>query len=439
MNIFSLFKWLIFIFCFSPIAYAEDLPKILQRIEIKQQNNQTILLFTLKNHTNPNLFLLPKPDRLVVDLSGTQASAALPKEIRSNGLIDHIRLGNGPEGPGNLRLVVDLTEPVEYTYLNDQDDTQTAQTLTILLTQKKPTAAKEEATESVAAEPASIEEMEHTSSPDTANKKTTTTVETEQDDQTMITPAKKTVTAINRSSLKNIIIMIDPGHGGKDSGAIGPNNIMEKNIVLAISKQLQQLLNSMAGIEAHLTRQGDYFISLRNRLNIARHNHAQMFIAVHADACPSDHAHGASVFALSEHGASSESARWLAERENTSELSGIDLKSKNNELKSILLDMSQTATVQDSVTLGSNILAALKPFTVLHVPHVEQAGFVVLKSPDIPSVLVETGFISTPEEEHLLSDPAYQNKLAQAIALGINHYFRKNPPPDSWFEMQYKK
>jgi len=434
---------LLIIFCLSQTIYAAELPSTLQRIEIKQRQNQTTILLILHNHTVPNLFPLSNPDRLVIDLPGMQASNTLPREIHSNGLINHIRLGNGPEGAGNLRLVIDLTTPAEYAYLNDEDEKKDTQTLTIVLTHKtiaEPKESTQQPEQKFAyTEPASIEEIEGQTTPETSSQKTTTAIAPLTSGQAhLIQPSRQSYALINHSPLKKIIVMIDPGHGGKDTGAIGAQSIMEKNLVLAISKKLQTILNSTAGIDARLTRQGDYFIPLRRRLNIARHYHAQMFIAIHADAFNDDDAHGASVFALSQHGASSEAARWLAKRENTSELCGIDLKEKNHELKSILLDMSQTATVQDSLSLGSDILSALTPLTPLHAQQVEQAGFVVLKSPDIPSVLVETGFISNPEEAHLLSDCDYQNKIAQAIATGVTQYFAHNPPPGSWFEMQYK-
>lgn len=438
------FLTLLIIFCITPTPYAAASPNTLQRIEIKQRQNQITLLLTLNNHTTPHLFSLSNPDRLVIDLPGMQASSTLPKEIHSNGLIKHIRLGNGPEGPGNLRLVTDLTTPTEYAYLTDEDKQKATQTLTIVLTHKTQTESKEpsqqESQEKLAdTEPANIEAIEGQETEKTNSHQLTKAIAPLASGQVhLIQPSIQHYALINHSPLKKIIIMIDPGHGGKDSGAIGPDQIMEKNVVLAISKTLQQILNDTPGIDAKLTRQGDYFIPLRRRLNIARYHHAQMFIAVHADACRGDDAHGASVFALSQHGASSENARWLAERENTSELCGIDLKTKNHELKSILLDMSQTATIQDSLLLGNNILSAFTTFTTLHAAQVEQAGFVVLKSPDIPSVLVETGFISTTTEEQQLNDPHYQKKLAQAIASGITHYFAANPPPDSWFEMQYK-
>jgi N-acetylmuramoyl-L-alanine amidase len=391
---------LIFFYCSAP---AELQQKILQRFEIKQRHNQTTIILTLKNNTNPSFFLLPNPNRLVVDLPEVTPSSLLPKEIHSNGLITKIRFGNGPTGLGGLRLVFDLTAPAEYTYLNDQDEKKSTQTITIFLTQK------DQVLPVLPSEPVDL-----------------------------IQPFAKKYASLDESPMKKIIVMIDPGHGGKDCGALGPSHAMEKMIVLAISKKLKKILNNSPGIDARMTRNADYFISLRQRLNIARHQNAQLFVAIHADSY-NETAEGASVFALSAHGATSEAARWLAQRENTSELCGIDLKVKDRELRSVLLDMSQTATIQDSLELGNTLLATLKPLTPLHSAKVEQAGFMVLKSPDIPSVLVETGFVSNPKEELLLQSADYQNKIAEAIAAGIEKYLSNNPPPGSLYEMRYKQ
>ncbi len=228
---------------------------------------------------------------------------------------------------------------------------------------------------------------------------------------------------------QNVIVVIDPGHGGKDPGASGLQHTHEKNVVLAISRDLQAQINSYPGFRAYLTRTGDYFITLRGRLNIARQYKADMFIAVHADAYRNTDAHGVSVFALSERGVSSEAARWLARRENASELmGGVDLGDKSNVLKSILINLSQTATIRTSLQIGQAILYGVKPFAHLHHNHVEQAAFVVLKSPDIPSLLVETGFLSNAHEEQMLNSSRYQMNIAQALARGITQYFTNYPP-----------
>lgn len=235
--------------------------------------------------------------------------------------------------------------------------------------------------------------------------------------------------SVSIKGIRDVIIVIDPGHGGKDSGAKGVNGTYEKNIVLAISKKLQQLIQQEPGMRAVLTRKGDYFISLRERLRIARKDKADLFIAIHADAFTNPNSSGASVFALSATGASSEAARWLAEKENYSELGGIPLTDKSDLLRSVLIDLSQTGIISLSLQLGHYLLKDMGKIARLHHGSVEQARFVVLKSLDIPSVLVETGFISNAQEEQRLSDPIYQAQLAEALFKGIRNYFKQYPPP----------
>lgn len=233
---------------------------------------------------------------------------------------------------------------------------------------------------------------------------------------------------------RQIIVVIDPGHGGKDPGASGINGTHEKNVVLAISRALQKKLDQISGIHAVLTRQNDYYIGLRERLNLARKNKADMFIAIHADAFNNPYSSGSSVFALSARGASSEAARWLAEKENYSELGGVHLEDKNNVLRSVLIDLAQAGTINLSLQLGGHLLNELGQIGRLHHgKKVEQARFVVLKSPDIPSVLVETGFLSNEQEETHLRDPIYQSRLADALSAGILRYFKQYPPPGTLF------
>ncbi len=238
-------------------------------------------------------------------------------------------------------------------------------------------------------------------------------------------------------SQKKIIIVIDPGHGGKDPGAIGGRGTQEKHVVLNISKYLQQAINKQPGFEAVLTRKADYYVGLRRRLTLARKYKGDMFVAVHADAFNNPKAHGASVYALSRRGATSEAARWLAVRENSSELmGGVDLADKGNMLRSVLIDLSQTATIRSSLAIGKELIGALKPIAALHNKRVEQAAFVVLKSPDIPSLLVETGFISNSREELKLRSSAYQRKVADALMRGIKMYFTRYPPRGTWLAYQ---
>jgi len=226
-------------------------------------------------------------------------------------------------------------------------------------------------------------------------------------------------------------VVIDAGHGGKDSGARGLGGTEEKNIVLSIAKILQRKITAEFAsqpLRVVLTRNGDYFVPLRQRLKLARKGKADLFIAIHADAYFERNATGASVYALSQHGASNEATRWLAQQENYSELGGValnHLQDRDPMLRSVLVDLAQTATIQDSIRLGSKVLGALDSVSSLHYNHVERAPFMVLKSPDIPSVLVETGFITNPFEEKRLSDSGYQEKIAQALLDGIRLYLRE--------------
>lgn len=247
------------------------------------------------------------------------------------------------------------------------------------------------------------------------------------------------LTVPQRKTLRPVVIVLDPGHGGKDPGAMGPRHIREKHVVLGISKRLKQLIDKQPGMRAVLTRRGDYYIGLRERLLIARRESGDVFIAIHADAFMNPRSHGASVFALSQRGASSEAARWLAERENYSELAGVDDFSDRSYLvRSVLLDLSQTVTIGAGVQLGAEVLKQLGKITVLHNHKVEQARFVVLKSPDTPSILVETGFVSNPREAHNLNNPQYQDRLARAILRGLKGYLTQHPPVGTWFSVSRK-
>lgn len=227
---------------------------------------------------------------------------------------------------------------------------------------------------------------------------------------------------------KLFTIVIDAGHGGKDTGAIGKYGAREKDVVLTIAKKMAQKLGKQPGLRVVLTRQGDYYVPLRGRLSKARKVNADLFIAVHADAYFNNDVSGASVYALSQHGATNEASRWLAKQEKYSELDGIELDrlSDNSRMvRSVLIDLAQTATIRDSLRLGNKVLNALDRVSSLHYRHVEQAPFVVLKSPDIPSILIETGFISNPSEERQLKNAGYQDKLADAVCQGIQSYIKK--------------
>ena len=232
---------------------------------------------------------------------------------------------------------------------------------------------------------------------------------------------------------RDVIVAIDAGHGGDDPGAIGPRRILEKQVVLQIARRVQKKLNAVTGFDGVLIRSGDYYLAHRQRTQLARDKRADLFVSIHADAFKQASVRGASVYTLSDRGASSETAAWLAERENRSDLLGgvghVSLTDKDPVLARVLLDLSMDANRSQSIDAGEAVLANLGRITKLHKSRVEQASFLVLKSPDMPSILVETGFISNPDEARRLSQAEHQDKVARAIASGIEQYMRTNPPP----------
>ncbi len=245
-----------------------------------------------------------------------------------------------------------------------------------------------------------------------------------------ITPAPSEPTAQELQRLERLIIVaIDPGHGGEDPGAVGPSGLREKDVVLSIGLQLRDRINATPGMRAFMTRDGDYFVPLGERVRRARRVQADLLVSIHADAFFTPQARGASVYALSTQGASSAAARWMAERENASDaVGGINAQVSDAQVLRAMLDMSTTAQINDSLQLGSVLLSQLDRVGRLHKRRVEQAGFAVLKAPDVPWVLVETAFISNPEEEKRLADPDYQTGLVEALHRGIRQYFARNPP-----------
>ncbi len=237
-------------------------------------------------------------------------------------------------------------------------------------------------------------------------------------------PTKRKPTGVDRL----IVVAVDPGHGGEDPGAVGPTGLREKDVVLQVALQLRDRLNALPGMRAMLTRDADFFVPLQDRVKKARRVQADLFVSIHADAFLTPTARGASVFALSQGGASSSAARWMASKENAADLVGGVNLAKDPALASALLDMSTTAQIKDSLRLGGEVLGQIGRVGKLHKGSVEQASFAVLKAPDVPSILVETAFISNPEEEAKLRDPVYQEKLVAALSAGIQRYFAKNPP-----------
>lgn len=405
---------------FTRAAYAT--PTKLINFDISTENNKTRITLNLNSATTYKVFTLKAPDRIIIDLPNTELATTLPSS--SSMLITRIREGH-PK-PNTLRIVLDVTQP---------------QNPNTTILKGKPNAAEQLAIELINPDEKSATPVAQNQQPtdlkQDIQQQITTEIETENlppeapattQQQEVVhnePPPSETpkLTATPRNTQKTFVVVIDPGHGGKDPGTSGPMGTREKDVVLAISKALQEEINQQPGFRAVLTRDSDYFIPLRKRLSIARENKADMFVAVHADAFINPYANGASVFALSARGASSEAARWLAEKENYSELGGVSLGDKSNILRSVLLDLSQTATISSSLQIGNSVMRQLSKIGRLHRGFVEQAPFVVLKSPDIPSLLVETGFLSNHFEEQRLRDPVYQKKIAIAIASGIKGHF----------------
>ena len=232
-----------------------------------------------------------------------------------------------------------------------------------------------------------------------------------------------------RPEARDLVIAIDAGHGGEDPGAIGKNGTREKDVTLAIARELERRIDSEAGMKAMLTRDGDYFVPLRDRMRRARARQADLFVSIHADSIRDRSVDGSSVYILSQHGATTEAARWLAERQNAADLiGGVSLENKGDMLASVLLDLSQTASLTASHTAAEHVLRQLNLVGEVRKPLVQQAGFMVLKSPDIPSMLIETAYISNPAEELRLRSMAHQAKLAAAIDRGLREYFYSDPP-----------
>lgn len=388
----------------------------------------TRITLEMDHQLKASQFTLDHPDRLVVDIEGLQMSDKLSKlvsEVRPNDpYIKTVRVGQYK--PDVVRMVFDLKKPVapqvftlkpvadyEYRLVLDlyprdsQDATMTAlQQRNLQSDTNDPLADVLKDLQQNPASPPLANNMPPPSSP---------------------SPILGAPSIARRKGV--LTIAIDPGHGGEDPGATGQSGTHEKDIVLMIATRLQQLLNSQPNTRAFMTRDEDYFVPLYVRVDKARRAHADLFMSIHADAWIHPDARGSSVFALSTHGASSAAARWMAKRENAADqVGGLNLASRDKQIAQVLLDLSTTAQINDSIKMGSIMLDELKKINLLHSHDVERAGFAVLKSPDIPSILVETAFISNPQEEVLLKNPAHREKIARALQNGLNRYLATNPP-----------
>ena len=346
--------------------------------------------------------IVKNPERLVVDLEGVEFNSvlqSLPGKIsETDPYIRLIRAGRNR--PGVVRLVIELKAEIQPQVFMLRPVGEYGHRLVLDL---YPTVAEDPLL-------ALLEKLE--AQPEKGPAKA---------------PAKET--GPQPEITRMVTIVLDPGHGGEDPGAIGRGGSYEKHVTLEVARRLKAKIDAEPNMRSMLTRDGDFFIPLHQRVQKARRVQADLFVSVHADAFIKPTARGSSVFVLSENGASSSAARWLAQRENAADLiGGVNLDVKDPHLARTLLDLSQTATLNDSLKLGKSVLGELGGVNTLHKGQVEQAGFAVLKAPDIPSILIETAFISNPDEERRLNDVAYQEKMAEAILKGIKGYFAKNPP-----------
>ena len=356
-----------------------------QAVRFWDADDHTRVVFDVSRPVNYKLFTLANPDRLVLDIDRSRVAKSLDG-TPLRGAVQRVRTGR--QGSDTLRIVLDLDRAVrpKSFLLKPTDKFGDRLVIDLFDAESAPRVVKREATLPVA------------------------------------------------QGEREVIVSIDAGHGGDDPGAIGANGSREKDITLAVAKALAARIDAEPGMKAVLTRDRDFFIPLNRRYEIAREQKADLFISIHADAFVKSQARGSSVFVLSNRGATSEAARMLADRENSSDLvGGVSIDDKDATLAAVLLDLSQGATMQASEEVANNVLRGLARIGNLHKREVQRANFVVLRSPDVPSMLVETAFISNPTEEKRLNDPKHREKLADALVEGIRDYFATTPPPGTWF------
>lgn len=412
------------LFWIAGLCVAE--PVVVQGVRLWTASDNTRIVLDLSGPVAHELFTLEGPDRAVIDIRNARLQSGLSAQGKQGviqALRSAVRNGNDlrlvvdlkntvkprsfllkPDGANGHRLVVDLRDPATSSASRPRQSAPSS-TVASAKSTTKPTAPIDSPPQLLAA----ASELSAPMNPALAE------------------PVKSLIDAPQG---RDLIIAIDAGHGGKDPGARGSAGTREKDVVLAIARKLAAQVDKEPGMRAVLVRNGDHFIRLRDRMKKAREHRADLFVSIHADAFRDRKARGSSVFVVSDRGASSEMARILADQENAADLvGGVSLNDKDNLLKSVLLDLSKSASIEASMSVADNVLGELKSLGSVHKSSVQQAGFMVLKSPDVPSILVETAFISNPKEERLLRDPKHQQRLAQAIMSGVRAYFRSNPPP----------
>jgi N-acetylmuramoyl-L-alanine amidase len=420
----------------------------LRDIELAATSDGAQLTFDLTSATSQKLFRLSGPDRTVIDLGHTH----LAKGVHAppgDGIVEDVRTGVQPGG--TLRVVVKVTSSARASAAWVSVGPGGMQRLVVTLGHSPVKRGRLASTTSASgaapgvALPGSMatgtgsSTREPLASGAAAESAPSVTAASIAGGSAAGVSFPKIVRAVHApaDSDRDVVVAVDAGHGGQDPGAIGHGGTREKDVTLAIAKLVAERINGEPGMRAVLTRNKDEFIVLRDRIGRARVAKADMFISVHADSIVDRTVSGASVYVLSEKGATNEAARWLADRENAADLmGGVKLDDKSNQLASVLLDLSQTANVSASVTAAEGVLSSLDGVGQVRKSQVQQAAFVVLKSPDIPSMLIETAYISNPAEEIRLKSPNQQGKLADAIFTGVKGYFEHNPPPGTRFAVQ---
>jgi len=415
---------ILFFALLTALAGFADAAETVRNVRIDDSSDRLRLILDLSGSVKYTVSTLDKPDRLVVDIRDSRVTAKLADLPLADTQIKRVRSGirNGSDS----RLVFELTAPmkVQSRLFNDN-----GMQLAIELTPRNAKLAQRARKES------SVKEKE---SPATEavlvrSKPAATDNDSGEDASADSAPRAKATKVADGGGQRDVIIAIDAGHGGDDPGAIGAGRLQEKQVALAIARALADMFERERGYKPVLTRKGDYFLPLKTRRDLARKAQADLMVSIHADAFDDRSAEGGSVFALSNRGATSTMAAFLAESENNADaIGGVSVEGKDDDLVKVLTDLSLTATMDSSLRIGKHVLNSMSGIARLHSQRVEQAAFVVLKSPDTPSILVETGFVSNPKEAKRLSSAEYQQQIARAIFKGVDRYFRMNPPPNTY-------
>ena len=421
----SFFRWLSTAFCLGLLIFAQIAQSAtVNGVRVWRAPDHTRIVLDLDAPVKHSLTLAANPDRIILDVSNTRLQGDVSRLPLADTPVKIIR--SSVQNKTDLRLVLDLKNKVAPNSFLLKAHGGMHDRLVIDLYDDVP------ATTATATPPAATPSSKPTPS--------TSTVPVAEKPVNKPAAQPQPVVKADVAGKRFIVIAVDAGHGGEDPGAMGPNRLREKEVTLAIAKELIAAINAQPGFTGKLTRTGDYFIPLKKRRDLARNMKADLFVSIHADAFTKASARGASVFALSQNGATSETARFLAQRENESDLIGgvgnISLDDKDQVLAGVLVDLSMTATLNSSLQVGHHVLNSMGGIAHLHKRHVEQAGFMVLKSPDVPSILVETGFISNPQEARKLATPAYRKQMAQSVFKGIKQYFYQHPPAGTYVAAQ---